>query len=305
MDEPLLDADPGLVPRALVELGGVASRSALVGRAGRASVDRALARGRIVAVRRGWYGSPELGSAAATARAAGGRLCLESAALHHGWPVKQVPEVPHVLLARGRKVPRGLVGRAVWHRGDLSEECDDVATGKELTLAQCCRSLPFDAALAVADSARRAGESALLTRVGRLARGPGAPRIRRVVAESRAEAANPFESVLRAICLGVAGLKVRPQVLITSTDPWSRPDLVDEDHRIVIEADSFEWHGDRGALRRDARRYNLLVADGWLVLRFSWEDVMFDQDYVAAVLAGVVALVHRYTEAVCRGCVAA
>jgi hypothetical protein len=33
----------------------------------------------------------------------------------------------------------------------------------------------------------------VLVRVGRLARGPGAPRIRRVVAESRAEAANPFE----------------------------------------------------------------------------------------------------------------
>jgi very-short-patch-repair endonuclease len=303
VEEPSQDTDPVL--RALIQLGGVASRSALIGQAGRASVDRALASGQIVAVRRGWYGLPELGSAVETARAAGGRLCLESAALRHGWPVKQVPEVPHVLLARGRKIPHGLVDQAVWHRGDPSEECDDIATGKELTLAQCFRSLPFDGGLAVADSARRAGESAVLARVGSLARGPGAPRIRRVVAESRAEAANPFESVLRAICLDVPGLRVRPQVLITSTDPWSRPDLVDEDHRIVIEADSFEWHGDRGALRRDARRYNLLVVDGWLVLRFSWEDVMFDQHYVAQVLAGVVALVHRYTELACRGCVAA
>ena len=58
----------------------------------------------------------------------------------------------------------------------------------------------------------------------------------------------------------------------------------------ILEADSFEWHGDRRALRRDARRYNLLVVDGWIVLRFAWEDVMFDPDYVRDVLVAVVEL---------------
>ena len=287
---------------ALRELGGVAPRATLVAAVSRLAVDRALAGSRVVVVRRGWYGLPELESAAAVARAAGGVLCRESAALHHGWQVKTVPQVPHVLLARGRKTPGHLAKRAVWHRGDLgAEDHDGVATSIELTLAQCLRALPADAALAVADSARRAGEQSSLARVARLARGPGAPRIRRIVAASRAEAANPFESVLRAICLEVPGLEVRPQVLITSVDPWTRPDLVDEAHRIVIEADSFEWHGDRAALRRDAQRYNALIADGWLVLRFSWEDVMFDQDSVRAVLVRVVALVHRSTEGGCPG----
>ena len=67
-----------------------------------------------------------------------------------------------------------------------------------------------------------------------------------------------------------------------------RADLVDRRLRIVIEADSFEWHGDRTALRRDARRYDLLVANGWTVLRFSWEDVMHDPDFVRAVLQATV-----------------
>ena len=58
---------------------------------------------------------------------------------------------------------------------------------------------------------------------------------------------------------------------------------------MILEADSFEWHGDRAALRRDARRYNLLVVDGWIVLRFAWEDVMFDPAYVREVLVAVVA----------------
>ena len=59
---------------------------------------------------------------------------------------------------------------------------------------------------------------------------------------------------------------------------------------IILEADSYEWHGGRAALARDARRYNWFVVHGWLVLRFSWEDVMFDPDYVLEVITAVVAL---------------
>ena len=115
----------------------------------------------------------------------------------------------------------------------------------------------------------------------------------RVGAEASGKAANPFESVLRAIALDVPGLSVRPQVLITTTDPWCCPDLVDTDLQVALEADSFEWHGGRSALARDARRYNLLIVDGWLVLRFAWEDVMFDPDYVRRVLMAVVDLRMR------------
>ena len=63
-----------------------------------------------------------------------------------------------------------------------------------------------------------------------------------------------------------------------------QPDLVDRERRVVLQADSFAWHGDRSALRRDAQRYNNLVVRGWLVLRFAWEDVMHDQEYVRRTL---------------------
>lgn len=114
-----------------------------------------------------------------------------------------------------------------------------------------------------------------------------------------------FESVLRSVALTVAGLRVEPQRLITSVRPSARPDLVDEDLRIVLEADSFEWHGDRAALRRDARRYDQLVVDGWIVLRFAWEDVMFDQEFVRAVLVAAVDLADRRTQVLCVRCGAA
>ena len=94
--------------------------------------------------------------------------------------------------------------------------------------------------------------------------------------------------MLRATALDVPGLDVEPQVPIWGDLGLTvRPDLVDRRLRIVLEADSFEWHGDRAALRRDARRYDLLVANGWVVLRFAWEDVMFHPDYVRECLEAV------------------
>lgn len=94
---------------------------------------------------------------------------------------------------------------------------------------------------------------------------------------------------MRALCADVADLNVVPQFLIGS----ARVDLADEDLRIVLEADSFEWHGSRAALRRDARRYNALVIAGWLVLRFTWDQVMFEPDEVRRILAQAVAVAQR------------
>lgn len=159
-------------------------------------------------------------------------LCLTSAALVHRWEVKTVPGRPHILVARGRRIPPALLPLADWHRGDWTP--DDVSAG-------------------IATS-----------------RGPGRPKMLRILAAADARADNPFESVLRSTCLSIPGVHVTPQRVITSVDPPVRPDLVDEELRMVIEADSFEWHGDRAALRRDARRYDLLVADRWVVLRSSW-----------------------------------
>jgi very-short-patch-repair endonuclease len=43
-------------------------------------------------------------------------------------------------------------------------------------------------------------------------------------------------------------------------------------------------------LKRDCERYNAFVLDGWLVIRFAWEHVMFEPQYVDRVLRGAVAL---------------
>ena len=81
----------------------------------------------------------------------------------------------------------------------------------------------------------------------------------------------------------------RPQVSMIDPHFLGRPDLVDERLGVVLEADSFEWHGSRTALRKDAKRYDEFVVRGEPVLRFAWEDVMYDQPWVRSVLEAAVA----------------
>lgn len=309
-DPPVLDEiadDRSVLLHALTALGGVATRDALVRSTSRRHVDRARREGWIARPARGIYALPDVDDALSVAASVRGVLSLTSAALFHGWAVKTVPDLPHVTLARGRHVAPDLVGRAHWHRCDLhsSEIVDGIVTSKEVTLMQCLRTLPPDEGLAIADSAARAGEWSLLRRVAASARGPGSRQVREVAAAASDQAANPFESVLRHICSTVPGLNVVPQVWIETRDGPVRPDLVDGHNRIIAEADSFEWHGGRAALRRDARRYNVLVIDGWWVLRFAWEDVMFEPEYVRTVLAATVLLAQGSTQRHCRRCDAA
>jgi very-short-patch-repair endonuclease len=270
--------------------GGLATRAALIRATCRADVDRALRSRSVLPVGHGRYALPEVGEAAATAHAVNGVLALTSAALHHGWEVKSVPEKPHVVFPRNRNIPLRWRERVSIHRADLgADDITDGATSREMTLTQCLRLLPYDEALVIADSAVRHGEDANLRRAVALVRGRGQANARRVGAAARAEAANAFESVMRAICHGVPGLAVEPQVVISSRYCWARPDLVDRDRRLVIECESYEWHGDRAGFRKDVRRYTLLAADGWVVLRFTWEDVMFRPEWVLEVLVRAVA----------------
>ncbi|KRF16775.1 hypothetical protein ASG90_11055 [Nocardioides sp. Soil797] len=89
-------------------------------------------------------------------------------------------------------------------------------------------------------------------------------------------AANVFETCLRHICLAVPGLAVRPQVQIGE----HRVDLADESRKIVVEAESYAFHGEKQMFRADCRRYTWLTTTGWTVWRFVWEDVMFKPDEV-------------------------
>lgn len=286
----------------LTVLGGVASRAALLESGSRAELDDALRTGEVVRVARGRYALPAASHALVAAHRLSGVASHLSAALLLGWEVKAPPNRPHVTLPKNRK----LIGGAgvVVHRTTLgADDVNGAVTSADRTLLDCLRSLPSDEGLAVADSALRHGFShRRLVALAARAKGPGSTQVRRVAGRASELAANPFESVLRDIALDVPGLNVRPQVPVFGADFLGRPDLADGELKIVLEADSFEWHGGRTALQRDCRRYDNFVAAGWLVLRFAWEDVMFDRDWVRAVITAVT---KERTDQRCCSCRAA
>lgn len=274
---------------ALAELGGIARRDDLLRRCGRRAVEAALASGELVASGRR-YVSPELDEARASATSVRGVLCRRSAALDRGWAVRTAPEHVEVMLAKNRTVSAARTRGMLVHRGALGpDDVDGVRTSADRTLLDCLRNLPFEEALAVADSALREGFApARLRAIARDACGPGSVGVREVAAVADGRATNPFESALRAICLEVEGLDVEPQVDVRDPNWLGRPDLVDRRLKLALEADSFEWHGGRADLAKDARRYNAFVVAGWWVLRFSWEEVMFHPGRVRSVLEAAV-----------------
>jgi very-short-patch-repair endonuclease len=268
----------------LFRLGGVADAKMLQRFTSRAKVRAALARGTIVRDARGRYSLPSASAALRAQSRLSAVVSHSSAAAVHGWEIKHPPARPIVTVPRNRKVtPERREGVDVrWHDLRPDEVLRGRVTSYGRTVMDCAKDMPFDEALAIADSALRHGHvtKAHLLQLAEAMPARHRARCLRVARAADGRAANPFESVLRAIALDVPGLEPEPQVVISGPGFSVRPDLVDERRRVVAEADSFEWHGTRSALRADCRRYNMLALHGWLVLRFSWEDVMFASDLV-------------------------
>lgn len=221
----------------------------------------------------------------------GGVVCRVSAAMALEWEVRAIPFRPQITIPRHRRL-KGIDLSAVQvRRMNLApDQVDGAITTKPRTVIDCLRWLAFPAGLCVADSALRHGfPEDELCRLAATAKGPGSVMVRRVVRHADRRAANVFESALRAICISVPGLCVEPQVPIGGEDFIGTPDLVDVRLRMAIEADSFAWHGTREGLVADTRRYNAFVVHGWLVLRFTWDDVMLRPAYVREVLVEAVA----------------
>lgn len=279
--------------QALHRHGGVARRRDLLELTTRAELDAATMSRAVRIDARGRYALPDAHEALRAANALSGVLSHTSAALHWGWAVKTVPTSPHVTVRRKRRLPSSRRQGVVAHWRDLPpDDVDGAVTSPQRTVRDCICDLPFDEALAVADSALRSGRmsSAQIRAVAASTSGPGARQARRIAEQADRRAANPFESVLRATALDIKALHFVPQLTVVTQTMTAQPDLVDEARRLVLEADSHTWHSSRRALARDCRRYNALVLDDWTVLRFAWEQVMFEQTWVRSCLERAVAV---------------
>lgn len=281
------------VDEALARLGGVATWGQLRRVTSWRRIAAALEAGIVVRTAHGRYALPASNVARQAASRLTGVASHTSAAAQWGWALARATELPHVTVSPRRNIPVARRGAVCLHWRELAdtEVVDGWVTSRVRTVIDCCLDLPFDEALAVFDSSWRDGLKP--REVQRAALRLPVRQRNRVLALARAadpRSANPFESLLRAVCLTVPGLTVTPQLVIKDTGFFARVDLGDEELKIAVEADSFEFHGSRKALDRDCRRYNALVCRGWLVLRFSWEQVMFEPELVRATILAAVAL---------------
>jgi very-short-patch-repair endonuclease len=271
--------------RVLRAMDGRATWTELTSLCTQHSVRQALGRGQIRHLGRGLYALPDLSHDREAAAQMGGVLSHLSAAVHLGIAVLSTPDNVHVTVPRPthrRPVPGVMV-----HRSELSAgDADRIRTSPLRTVLDCAAALSFAEALAVADGALREGlvRPEILLSAAEARRGPGARAVRRVAREANGDAANAFESALRAAVLDAGITGFRPQQRISIAGTTRYVDLGDERRRIALEADSFTHHGSRAALRNDCRRYDELVRGGWTVLRFAWEHVVFEPEWVGAVV---------------------
>jgi very-short-patch-repair endonuclease len=261
--------------------GGRARTIDLLSRTTRRRLEAALAAGEVVRARRGVYVLPALPAPHVAAARAGGVLSHESAADHWQLSLLTDPTVIHVTVPHGAR-PAGQRG-VVLHWSTSPFPVAAQVTPVARTVLDCATTMPFRAALGVADSVLAQGRltTSELLDAGSASAERGRSRRLRVARAADARAANAFESCLRGIVLeaGVTGFE--PQLVIDLGSRVVRVDLGDPARRIVLEADSYAHHGTRHALVRDCERYDELIREGWRVLRFSWEHVVFRPEWVA------------------------
>ncbi len=126
-------------------------------------------------------------------------------------------------------------------------------------------------------------DRAALVELATRARGwPGVRRLTTALAQADPRSESVLETggrlVLRDAGLGPDELQLR----IHDRDGHllARADLAWVAPRVVVEFEGLTTRTDRAAFRHDRRRQNALVNSGWLVLRFTWEDVFGRPAYV-------------------------
>ena len=286
-----MEGQPGRVALVVHRLGGRATWQQLLLHSTSHHVRQALHSGEIVRAATDVYVLPGLSGEALAAARARGALCLLSAAQAWRLPLLRPPTQVHVAVPRGRQPP-AVAGVRYRYAPLTTAEIRQGRTSLSRTVLDCAAVLPFPEALTVADAAlnqdRLTGSALVAAAEGLYGRGR-ARRLRVVRAADRG-AESPLESALRAILLDAGITTFRTQVQVPAGRWGATVDLGDPARRVAIEAEGFEYHAaTREAFNRDLKRYDELNRIGWMVLRFTWRQVVFEPGWVVAVVRDVLA----------------
>ncbi|MFJ6001055.1 DUF559 domain-containing protein [Arthrobacter sp. NPDC092385] len=258
--------------------GGVARTGALLKRGvGERVIERHVDDGTVLRVRRGVLALPDAPSDFVRALSAGARLTCLSAAAHYGlWCIRPASELHVSRPGRSAEGCTNHRGRAVPPHPRLP------LVGLADVLVHVLQCRPAEESAPMVECALRRGDTVAAFLECRLT-GPFNGPARAALASVDLTGESAIEVAARLLLRG-AGLRVRSQVPIKGV---GRVDFLVEDC-LVVEIDGAAFHSDRKALRRDRGRNNMTVIAGYTVLRFCYEDVMFQPgDVLALVLEAI------------------
>jgi PIN domain nuclease of toxin-antitoxin system len=275
----------------LAELGGVARRAQVASsRAQRRAIDEAVRAGSVKDLGAGWIARADTAPAIVRARRLNATITCVSAAEFYGIATLHRHEDVHLAIprSRGDRATRSRATRGTeLHRESVCTRPADplrpIAPIDEVLL-RALRCLTAEEAIVMVDSAVRQ-RLVTVEELDRQLMGPGSPEARARLARCDGRSRSASETVARLV-LRAAGLPVEPGVVITGV---GEVDLLVAE-RVVVECDGFAYHSGRREFRNDRRRDRELVARGYVVLRFTWEDVMH---HPAQVVDAVLRVLER------------
>jgi very-short-patch-repair endonuclease len=261
----------------------------------RGAIEWRVRTGELAAVLPGVYAPADQARSARTLMAAVGVwddtavLTHEAAAASSFWPELAVPvvrcTVRHERTARSGfeftrdRIPPELIRTRPGRR----------FTSPALTALDLCSSLGGDAidhALRTRATTLQLMHAALAMTAGR----HGNPRRRELLLDSRDEpwsaAERQFHRLLRTA--RITGWTANSPILLDDGDVF--PDVAFRRQRLVVEIDGRRFHSGSDVFESDRKRQNLLVLDGWRVLRITWRMIQEEPDQVIALVREALAL---------------
>ncbi|MGC5222078.1 DUF559 domain-containing protein [Micromonospora sp. DT81.3] len=233
-------------------------------------VRRAISAGVLRRVRRSWLVAPSCDHRRVSAASAGGRAtCVTAAALRGLWTPAH--EHTHVAVASttARVDRTGL--RVHWSSGPVALPASTAEEHPINMLFHVAKCLPPAEALAVWESAlrRKVVEPEVLRRVKwRSPRARELASVASVLSDSGVE--SHFLDLMRSV-----GVQVRQQVWI---DGHPVDGLIGR--ALAIQLDGFAHHSTAQDRRRDLRADARLTLLGYTVIRFDYQQVLFDHSHV-------------------------
>lgn len=220
---------------------------------------------------------PMILAAAAHLAVPGSVIAGPSAALWYGLPVGD----PATWLWTGPRGRSSLPGTAIFRGpldgGDIRRADGMRITGPGRTVFDCLRVLPEDIALNVLDRALQrwwTHPAEQAQRVRDAGGRHGTARVQRLLVAgcgTRSAAERVAVAILRKA--GVTGWTLNAAIY-DHHGLVGYGDIVFRQARLVVEIDGWAYHTDRERFQRDRTRQNRLIAAGWTVLRFTWEDLI-------------------------------